>query len=126
MASPPGFDVPQLASYPPAGNLYYSSDVAVGGKVPAQQIYADPQTPGHAQAQDVTGPPPLFFESESTAATPAGHEAVVNSANQTTGKGHVAEILNFRGSPAPWILIAILIVAGLLHLSASAKFKGQL
>jgi hypothetical protein len=40
--------------------------------------------------------------------------------------GHWSEIFNFSGSPAPWILIGVLLVAGLLHLSANARGKVEL
>jgi hypothetical protein len=109
----PGFDVPSLASYPPAGNLYYEADVHLAA--PAQQV-AYPTHP--AQAMDLT-PPPLMFASPMTPMTARGEEAV--SAAKST-KGHWSEILNFHGSPAPWILIGILLVAGLLQISASGRF----
>ncbi len=64
----------------------------------------------------------------STGQTADNGEAIVNTASTPTGRGHVAELLNFHGSPAPWILIGLLLAAGLLHLSASGKagFKGTL
>jgi hypothetical protein len=50
-------------------------------------------------------------------------EAVVGPA-VTPGavtKGTWKEVVNFHGSPAPWVLIGILLVAGILHLQAGAK-----
>jgi hypothetical protein len=120
-AATPGFDDPALASLPPGGNLYFAADQAVASKIvgpPARE----PHSTGHGQAMD-TRPPSLMF-GERTATTSQG-EAVVNAAHQS-GTGHFSEILNFHGSPAPWILLGILLAAGLLHLSANAKFRGEL
>jgi hypothetical protein len=53
-------------------------------------------------------------------------EHIVNASESS--RGHVSEILNFHGSPAPWVLIGILLVAGILHLEAHGKasFGGNL
>jgi hypothetical protein len=117
----PGFDDPRLASLPPGGNLYFGADVALHD--PAEQ-YADPRGPGHSQAQDQTAPPLMFGEGTATTKGPLGHEAVANVANAP--RGHWSEVLNFSGSPAPWILLGILLAAGILHLEANAKLKGSL
>jgi hypothetical protein len=114
----PGFDDPALASIPPAGNLYYAQDVAVAAKVAGTPIV---ELSGPGQAMD-TQPISLMF-GQGTATTGSG-EAVVNAANSS--QGHVSEIFNFHGSPAPWILLGILLVAGILHLEAGAKLKGSL
>jgi hypothetical protein len=111
----PGFDDPALASVPPAGNLYFAADQATAAKSPGEQ-FADPRGPGHAQARDAT-PPTLMF-GEGTHYTGAG-EPIVPAAKAS--RGHVSEILNFHGSPAPWVLIGILLVAGILHLEAHGK-----
>ena len=114
----PGFDDPAVASLAPGGNLYYGADVGLAVvQAPAME------RPSSRAAQDIDQtPPPLMF-GEGTATTGSG-EPIVNAAKSS--KGHVSEILNFHGSPAPWILIGILLAAGLLHLSAGAKFKGEL
>lgn len=39
-------------------------------------------------------------------------------------KGHVSELLDWQGSPAIWVLAAILIAIGVLHLGGG--FKGSL
>jgi hypothetical protein len=115
MPSPRGFDDPALASIPPAGNLYFAADVALAA--PTQRLVSGP---GHVQQTDLT-PPALMFGGVN-----AQGEAVVHSADNATGRGHWSEIFNFSGSPAPWILIGVLLVAGLLHLSANARGKVEL
>ena len=119
----PGFDDPRLASLPPAGNLYFELDRAVGAKIPGSEQFADPRGPGHAQARDSAVAPLMF--GTGTATTASG-DAIANASTNPTGRGHVSEILNFHGSPAPWILLGILLAAGLLHLSAQGRFKGEL
>lgn len=115
MPSPRGFDDPALASIPPAGNLYFGADVALA--VPNERFAAGP---GDVQQIDRT-PPALMF-----GGVDGSGEAIVHSADNATGRGHWTEIFNFSGSPAPWILIGILLVAGLLHLSANARGKVEL
>jgi hypothetical protein len=114
----PGFDDPALASLPPGGNLYYDQSVAVAAKIPGSPVV---ELGGPGQAMDI-GAPTLMF-GEGTATTGSG-EAIVNASGSS--RGHVSEILNFHGSPAPWILIGILLVAGILHLEGSAGLKGKL
>lgn len=115
----PGFDDPALAAHAPGGNLYYDQDVAVAAKIPAGSPIVEHGV--HGYAMDRT-PPPLMFGT-GTATTGEGEQIVSSS---KSSKGHVSEVLNFHGSPAPWILIGILLAAGLLHLEANAKFKGSL
>lgn len=128
MPSPRGFDDPALASIPPAGNSYFAQDVAVGGLLYGPDYYAG-ENPAHpGQARDNPAPSfgrelqPLMF----AGSTNAAGEKIVGPASPSgvpqSGRGHVSEVLNFHGSPAPWILIGILLVAGLLHLSAGARF----
>lgn len=124
-----GFDDPRLASVPPGGNLYFAADQAIASKTPAE-LTVDPGGPGRAQARDLYGPagedlsPKLMF-GEGTAYTGEGAPIVKASGSS---RGHVSEILNFHGSPAPWVLIGILLVAGILHLEAKGKasFGGKL
>jgi hypothetical protein len=129
-----GFDDPRLASLPPGGNLYYPADAAVSVKIPSVPTI-EPVGPGESQARDLyalggdyaqkpaTQAPSSVLMFGEAATTGSGEK--IQSAAQST-KGHWSEILNFHGSPAPWILIGILLVAGLLQLSASAKFgKGN-
>jgi hypothetical protein len=113
----PGFDDPAVAALAAGGNLYYAADVGVASKIPAGPTIG--LAPG--QSSD-NGPLNLMFGEG--VATTGGGEPIVNAAQST--KGSFTEILNFHGSPAPWILIGILLAAGLLHLSAGAKFKGEL
>lgn len=114
----PGFDDPALASLPPAGNLYFGADTAVAAKSPGELIAG---RNGRGQAAD-TQPVSLIFGNEETHTSQG--EAVVSAADSS--RGHFSEILNFHGSPAPWILIGLLLAAGFLHLEANAKFKGKL
>lgn len=120
MAVGAGFNDPAVASPNSGGNLYFEQDVAVAAKIAGTPIIEQPGiTMGQATDNNV---PSLMF-GEGTATTGSG-EQIVSAANST--RGHVSEILNFHGSPAPWVLIGILLAAGLLHLSANAKFRGEL
>jgi hypothetical protein len=48
--------------------------------------------------------------------------AVASPAQQPVGqRAHASEILNFRGSPMPWILLAALGYLGLVHLHVLGK-----
>jgi hypothetical protein len=114
----PGFDDPALASVNSEGNLFYAQDVAVAAKIPGSPIV---ELGGPGQAMDTSAPSLMF--GGGTATTGRGENIV--QASQAS-RGHVAEILNFHGSPAPWILIGILLVAGILHLEGSAKVGGRL
>lgn len=118
MPSPRGFDDPALASIPPAGNLYFTEDVAVAAKITGEEFRG-----GRIAGQQVDVKPPPLMYGTGQALTSEG-APIVNAANSS--RGHVSEILNFHGSPAPWILLGILLAAGLLHLSAQGKFKGEL
>ena len=119
-----GFAEPATAARPSQGSsLYFQADRGVPnpGKtgVTGNNAFGNPR-----EGQSIP-PAALMFGSGSEALTGSG-EAVVNTAGSP--KGHVSEILNFHGSPAPWILIGLLLAAGLLHLSASGRagFKGTL
>lgn len=114
-----GFSDPAVASPESSGNLYFAQDVAVATKIHGTPIIEDPGvTPGYSNQQT----PSLIF-GEGTATTGSG-EAIVSAANSS--RGHWSDVLNFHGSPAPWVLMGILLAAGLLHMSANAKFKGEL
>lgn len=118
MPSPRGFDDPAVAALPPAGDRYFEPSVALARLNPGEQIRGGGRSaPTGAQSLDQNAPPLIFGEGKYT----GEGEAIVGPA---TGRstGHVSEILNFHGSPAPWILIGILMVAGILHLSAEGKF----
>lgn len=107
---------PAVAAMSPPGTLYFQQAVPDPGQI----IQGGGRSaPTGAQSMDVT-PPKLMF-GEGTAYTASG-EAIVQAANNG-GRGHWSEILNFHGSPAPWILIGLLLVAGILHASAEGKFK---
>lgn len=114
----PGFADPATAARPPAGNLYFAEDEAVTSTSPGELIPGGVDVPeGHGRAYDV-GPVNLMFGEGAVTREGA---PIVSATNIQTGRGHVSEILNFHGSPAPWILIGILIVAGMLHLSAGGR-----
>lgn len=114
----PGFTDPALASIPPAGNLYFQADQAVASKSPGERRIDYIAGSPRAQIVDMPGGsgPNLMF---GAGAMTASGEHIVKAANQT--RGHWTEVLNFHGSPAPWVLIGILLVAGVLHLSAEGK-----
>ena len=119
-----GFPEPATAARPSQGtSLYFQADRGVPN--PGRSGATGDNAFGNPQVGSSAPPAPLIFGSGSEALTGSG-EAIVNT--KGSPKGHVSEILNFHGSPAPWILIALLVGAGLLHLSAngSAGFKGTL
>jgi len=116
-----GFSDPAVVAPNAEGNLYFAQDLAVAAKLHGSPIIGMPGT-NYGQVMD-TSVPSLIFAGP--AMTGSG-EAIVSAANQTGGSGHWSEIFNFHGSPAPWVLMGILLAAGLLHLSANAKFKGEL
>ncbi len=123
----PGFDDPATASIPTSRNLYFEADRAVAARNPgrvAPGSYAVNQGT-HSVAGNL-GRAPLMFGA-GTATTGKG-EPIVHAANSS--RGHWSEVFNFHGSPAPWILIGLLLVAGFLHLSAHTNarvgFEGAL
>ena len=120
----PGFSDPAVASIPPAGNLYFADDLAASATIPSSQIYASTLVgPGTSEAATGRLHTVSLMFGGGTATTPEG-APIVNAAESS--RGHISDVLNFHGSPAPWVLIGILIVAGLLHLSAGASGKVQL
>jgi hypothetical protein len=119
-----GFAEPATAAQPSPPSLFFQAnrDVPNPGRTGT--------TGNNAFGQPFEGnaarpPAPLMFSSPSGAVADNG-EAIVNTASAP--RGHWTELLNFHGSPAPWILIGLLLAAGLLHLSASGRagFKGTL
>lgn len=52
---------------------------------------------------------------------PAGGESALPPSRRL--KGHVSEILDWKDSPAIWVLAAILIAVGVLHLGGGLKGK---
>lgn len=119
----PGFDDPALAAHPSGGNLYYAADQAVGALNPGEMGPDSGPSPGLATGVTTNMPVvlenPLMFGGG--AMTGEGQKIV--HAGESS-RGHWSEILNFHGSPAPWVLIGILIVAGLLHLQAKGSVAG--
>jgi hypothetical protein len=118
-----GFAEPTLAARPSQGSsLYFPADRAVPN--PGRTGTTGNNAFGNPLVGSAQPPAPLMFGSSGAIAD--NGEAIVNTGGAP--KGHVTEILNFHGSPAPWILIGLLLAAGLLHLSASASggFKGTL
>ncbi len=114
----PGGSQSGVAANPPGGDLYFGAAASLespGEQAPAGAYTKAQGTTGHAQNLQTA---PLAFENEGT--SPAG-EAVPLASN--AAKGHVGEILNFRGSPAPWIGVALLLCFGLLVVSAEVKAK---
>lgn len=119
-----GFAEPATAAQPSPPSLYFQANRGVPN--PGRTgTTGNNQFGGPTQGNAARPPAPLMF---ATGHTADNGEAIVNTASSPTGRGHALELLNFHGSPAPWILIGLLIAAGLLHLSASGKagFKGTL
>lgn len=113
---PPGYEEPALAASPPGGDLYFPA--AAGLQNPGQVYFGGGRSDGTGSQSVDAGAPELFFGSPQTY-TGKGEPIVQASA---ASRGHVGELLNFHGSPAPWILIGLLLVAGILHLQAEGKF----
>lgn len=109
-----------VAAIPTSGDLYFEPSVAIKnpGEIQPGGVVNSKGTTGHADnLQTAT----LMFGDEGKY-TSSG-EAVVGPA-VTPGAAHQSswkEALNFHGSPAPWVLIGILLVAGILHLQAGGK-----
>jgi hypothetical protein len=115
----PGTVDPGVAASPPGGDLYFASAASIaspGVPLSPEGSYNAFDTTGNAGNLRVA---PLMFESP----TNAGGQSVA-LASQAAGGGHVSEVLNFRGSPVPWIGIALLMLFGLLVLTAEFRLKG--
>jgi hypothetical protein len=111
---PPGYD-PAVAATPPASELYFPSAASVTD--PGQVYLGGGRSDGTgAQAVDAAAPE-LFFGNTGNY---TGKGEPIKHASQSS-KGHYSEIINFHGSPAPWVLLGILLVAGIMHLSAEGK-----
>lgn len=117
--SVPGFDDPALASQLTSENLYFAADQAVMVKNPGEVSPAGYPTAGgtRSEAIDLQLSPLMFGQGAIT----GDGEPIVHAANAS--EGHWSEITNFHGSPAPWILIGILLAAGLLMFSAKGTVK---
>jgi hypothetical protein len=118
----PGFPDPAVASHTITPSLYFGVDSAVIARSPGENILGG-KGPSYGQQLDLHAPTLMFGHGQ---ATTGSGEPIVNAA--VASSGHWSEITNFHGSPAPWILIGILLVAGILHLSAkgSASVGGAL
>ena len=107
-----------VAANPPGGDLYFASAQALeppGEVTPGGYVDSGGAT-GHADDLQTA---PLAFASEEI----RNGEYVTMASDNATGKGHVREVLNPRGSPAVWILLLALLVFGLLFVSAEFKVK---
>jgi hypothetical protein len=115
MPTPPGYDYPPPSALPAGGNLYFASSAGIHD--PGEVIRGGSRSdPSGAQALDAAAPDLMFGEA---AGLTSQGEPIKNVANSS--RGHVSEILNFHGSPAPWVLLGLLLVAGILHLSGEGK-----
>lgn len=103
MPSPPAFGLAALASTPPAGDIYFPSELA---------------TPAGAMTGFAAGSPVVNSANTAGIMGPA-----VQTVHQATGgpAGSWREVLNFHGSAAPWVLIGILLVFGLMQLEAKGR-----
>jgi hypothetical protein len=115
----PGTPDNAVAANPPGGDLYFPAAAALAS--PGEGFtnsfgYAKSfGTTGHAGNLETA---PLAFASPEVG--PKGQAAPLAS---NAVKGHVGEVLNFRGSPVPWIGIAILLLFGILLISAELRLK---
>jgi hypothetical protein len=109
---------PGVAAIPTSGDLYFQA-VAVKdpGEIQPGGTVTSMGTTGHADNLQV---PSLMFGAGEKY-TSKGEAVVGPAVNPGVTKGSWKEVLNFHGSPAPWVLIGILLVAGILHLQAGAK-----
>lgn len=113
----PGFDDPALASQLEGGNLYFAADQAVAVLNPGEVSPGGyPTAFGTTAVESNLQLAPLMFG----AGTVTGSGEAIVTPDQSS-KGHWSEILNFHGSPAPWVLIGILLVAGLLMFQAKGS-----
>jgi hypothetical protein len=117
-----GFSETPVAAQPSPPSLWFAQNRSVPN--PGRTGTTGNNQFGNPNQGSARPPAQLMFGAG--IATTGSGEAIVNTAGGP--KGHVAELLNFHGSPAPWILIGLLLAAGLLHLSASGRagFKGTL
>lgn len=118
MPTPAGFDDPRLAALPQAANPYYSSTLAIAGAGNVLRKHLD--EPGYGQQRDRNTAGLMFGAG---AYTREG-EPIPTATNKTpsvAGRGHIGELLDFHGSPAPWILIFALLALGALHLEGKAR-----
>jgi hypothetical protein len=117
MPNPTPNEVGLAAPAPEGGGLYFQPSTAIAAKNPGEIITGGGRSaPTGAQSLDANAPSLMFGEGKYT----SDGEPIVEASKSS--RGHVSEILNFHGSPAPWVLIGILLVAGILHLSAEGKF----
>lgn len=119
----PGFDDPALASYPTGENLYFGAEQAIFEASPGEpgpsQYDIGQEGSGQRYTQTNLQTPDLTFGGE---AVNGQGEVIPTTAGSPSG--HWKEILNFQGSPAPWILLGLLLVAGMLSLSAKGSVSG--
>ena len=117
----PGFDDPALASRPTAENLYFGAEEAILGKSPGEagpgQYDIAGGTGGRLAQTNLQTPELIFGEGTVNGQGEAIHDT------SSSPRGHWSEVLNFHGSPAPWVLIGILLVAGLLMFSAKWRVE---
>jgi hypothetical protein len=116
MPNPVPNEVGLAAPAPEGGGLYFEPSTAIAVKNTGEHIAGGSRSaPTGAQSMDLHGPSLMFGAGKYT----GDGEPIVEASKSS--RGHVSEILNFHGSPAPWVLIGILMVAGILHLSAEGK-----
>lgn len=113
----PGTMDPAVAANPPGGDLYFASAAALAspGVPHGPEGYNRFGTTGYADNLRLA---PLVFETERN----TGGKDTALASNAGAG-GHVKELLNFRGSPAPWIGLALLLLFGILLISAEVRLK---
>jgi hypothetical protein len=117
----PGFDDPAVAAEPPGGNLYFAQDVGVGRTISSAVPELQSELGGLPGKTETWNRNVSLMFGSGTASTGSG-APIVSAASSS--RGHWSEILNFHGSPAPWVLVGLLLVLGILHLQGSAGVKG--
>lgn len=111
---PPGYEEPSIGASPPGGDLYFPA--AAGLQNPGQVYFGGGRSASTGAQSDDAAPPDLYYSDGYT-----GQGEPIKLASNSS-RGHASEVFNFHGSPAPWVLLGILLVAGILHLSAEGKF----
>jgi hypothetical protein len=106
-----------VAAVPPAGDLYFGEALALStpGEGQPGGYQSNPGTGLHFHpiAQETS---PLMFGE----ASPGGEAAVPPHELRVAGW---KEVLDWRHSPAPWVLGLLLVMYGWLHVSANVKAR---
>lgn len=110
-----------LASLPAGGDMYFAGDSGLAAVDPGEP------GPGSYATRGGTRSAAINLDSNPSEGlmypgsfTPSG-EAIADVSKSPSTRGHYSEIINFHGSPAPWILVGLLLVMGLMALEAKGR-----